>query len=136
MKKKLAKKTAFDEGRFRFELLVHCAEDDTKITERLRYDRRNNQVLGLQLPLDEDGKPITGSFKFVSLNAVQASVAENPMTSYAKVMTVRSLTLNSAVHVLVIYGTRGSDKAPDVHARWRFVQREFESIGVEVWCKN
>lgn len=141
------KKESFDEARFRFreireemiesgeELRVHCSEDDTKITERLRYNLHSDEILGLQLPLDNDGKPLRGSFKFTSLQAAQEYLSDNPMSTYAKLMTIRSLTPNSKVHVLVIYGTRGSDKAIDVHARWRFVQKEFKSIGIEVVCK-
>lgn len=87
------------------------------------------------MPLDEDGKPIRGSFKFTSLKSAQEYIANNPMATYAKIVNVRSLTPGSKVHVLVIYGTRGRDKAIDVHARWKFIQQEFASIGVELVCK-
>lgn len=135
------------EGKFRFceikasmiargeELVVHVFRDDTKITERLRYCSASNEVFGLKLPLDEDGKPICGSFEFTTFAAVQKYISEHPMSSYAKLMTVRSLTPNSSIHVIVIYGTRGSDTSEDVFARLKFVVEQFKSIGVEVICK-
>lgn len=102
VQKTLSKRIRTEEGRFRFkeikqrmvengeELHVVISEDDTKISERLRYDNRTDEVLGLQLPLDDDGKPISGSLKFTSLAAVQAYIAKYPRTTYAKLMTVRS----------------------------------------------
>lgn len=101
----LSENESLIEGRFRFEeikramtergeeLYVHCCEDDTKITERLRYNAANDEILGLQLPLDKDGKPICGSFKFTSFSAVQQFVAKSPKTSYAKLMDMFEFTL-------------------------------------------
>lgn len=143
----LASKPALEIGHFRFDyiksqmeskgepLFVVCAEDDTKISERLRYDWKNDSVIGLQMPLSEDGVPTHGSFHFTSLRAVQGYIDDNPMATYAKLMTVRSVSADSTIYHLVIYGTKGSDKASEILSRWDFVYRSFAEIGINVMCK-
>lgn len=147
VRRMLAQKPALDNDTFRFEyiksqmvsrnepLYVICAEDDTKATERLRYDWNNDSIVGFQVPLNEDGVPIQGLFKFTSLEAAQSYIDNNLLATYAKIMTVRSMSGNSTIYHLVIYGTRGSDKATEVLARREYVQREFAKIGIEVVCK-
>lgn len=114
---------------------VVVAEDDTKIVERLRYDSKHDELVGLMLPIDENGIPIPGSFKFRSLSEVLKFYKEHKMSSYAKLMTVRSLHIDTPTYYLCFYGTRGSDNHQHVKARWEFVQREFKLRGIEVLCK-
>lgn len=147
VRRQLASKPEVKNGVFRFEyiksqmllkgepLFVICSEDDTKISERLRYDWANDVILGFQTPLNEDGVPIQDSFRFTSISAVQTYIDDNKLATYAKIMTIRSVCANSTVYHLVIYGTSGSDKATEVLARWKFVHREFAKIDVEVVCK-
>lgn len=116
-------------------LFVVLSVDDTKISERLRYDPQSNNVMGLQLPLNKDGVPIRGAFQFTTLADVQQFLSTSSMASYAKLMTITSLGPNSTTYHLVIYGTKGSDTSPDVNASCEFVQREFAKIGVTVLCK-
>lgn len=144
---KLSKQESVSEGVFRFSeikeriiqrgenLFVHVSEDDTKLSERLRYDPKTNQVLGLQLPLNNDGIPQTGVFQFTTLKKIQELINKHPLTTYAKVMNVRTLGENSSTYTLVIFGTNGSDTAINVHARWEFVRRSFEEIGIIVLGK-
>lgn len=144
----LAQQERTNEGEFRFEpikrrllekspfLYVVCSEDDTKVTECPRYDYQTDEVLGLQLPLNSYGVPIRGSFKFTTLAAVQKYMDSNKMATYAKLMTIRSLSPNSEAYHLVIYGTTGCDKASEVYARWKYVHDELAEIGVYVVCKS
>lgn len=146
LKRLLRKKSSMAEGQFRFDfiktqleqkgepLFVIASEDDTKISERLRYNYSTDEVLGLQLPL-VGGIPVCGSFKFTTFSAVQRYVEANPLSSYAKLITIRSLAPNSTVYHLVIYGTNGSDNFADVIARWEFVARELSQIGITLVCK-
>lgn len=144
----LGKRKRIEEGYFRFAeikkqmeergepMFVVCSEDDTKVSERPRYDALSDEIIGLQLPLNDEGIPIRHSFKFTTLSEAQHYLSTNSLATYAKLMTIRSLGPNAIAYQLVIYGTRGSDKAPDVHARWEFVRREFGKIGITVICKK
>lgn len=144
VKNSLSKHESVKEGTFRFNeikeriiqrgenLFVHISEDDTKLSERLRYDSKTDQVLGLQLPLNDDGVPQVGVFKFTTLTEIQRLVNKHPMSTYAKVMNVRTLGEKSSNYTLVVFGTNGSDTANNVHARWEFVRRSFEAIDITV----
>lgn len=144
---KLARKERMKEGRFRFteikekalqrkeNLYVVVSEDDTKVEERLRYDYEHDEIMGLQLPLNSRGMPKEGQFKFTTLKHVREFIRANPACSYAKLMTVTTIGEKSSVYTLVVYGTAGSDKAIDVYARWNFIYKAFQDIGVTVVCK-
>lgn len=143
VRRKLGQEKSLNEGEFQFDqikeqmllkgekLIVALAEDDTKITPRLRYDWIHDQIVGLQLPLSENGTPISNSFKFTTLSNVKKLVEENRLSSYAKLLTVRSIMPCSTTYHLVIYGTQGSDKFCDVKRRWEFVKAEFTKRGIE-----
>lgn len=111
---------------------IVISEDDTKTSERPRYDPTNDEITGLQLPLDKDGLPIRGSFKFTTLKEAQRYLRNNRTTSYAKLLTARSITPDSKTYHLLVYGTRGSDKSAEIGARWGFIHREFEKIGIKI----
>lgn len=91
-------------------MFVWISEDDTKVTPRLHYNVRDDSIVGLELPLDENGVPKQSFFKFTTINAVQNYLEQYPLSSYVKLMTCRSLAPNSKVHYLVIYGTKGTEK--------------------------
>lgn len=143
-RKYLAALERTDEGEIRFNRIseyikkndelpfVVIGEDDTKLSERPRYDAKNDEIVGLQLPLDRNGLPIRGSFKFTTLKEVQSYLRDNKTSSYAKLLTVRSITPGSKVYHLLVYGTRGADKGSDVGARWSFIFKEFAKIGIAV----
>lgn len=148
VRRKLAEKEMIEEATFRFEEIaarikqrgecpfVCLSEDDTKLEERLRYDFMNDTIVGLQLPLNNDGIPVKGTFKFTTLRAVQIFIRTAPRVSYAKLMSVRTIGEKSSVYTLVVYGTRGSDKATEVRARWAYVTKCFAAIGITVIGKN
>lgn len=102
------------------------------MAERQRYDPLRDEIVGIELPLSEDGVPIPGSFKFTSLEDARNYLKISKLSTYVKLITIRSIGPNSSVYHLVIYGTNGSDKAVDVHARWAYIYREFLKLGVVV----
>lgn len=143
VRRKLGQEQSISEAEFQFDhikeqmllkeetLTVAIAEDDTKITPRLRYDYINDEIVGLQLPLSGNGVPVRHSFKFTTLSEVKKYIEKNRLSSYAKLMTVRSIMPRSTTYHLVIYGTQGSDKFCDVKLRWEFVKTEFAKRGIE-----
>lgn len=111
--------------------LVWLAEDDTKIDSGLFYDRRSDIIVGFVLPLDEaTGVPITKVFKFKSVNHLRRYLAEEHLSSYVKLITIRSLTPGSVPFILAVYGTNGSDNTETVLKRWSYVRSGLASLGV------
>lgn len=144
LRKVLAKKSQLKEGEFRFDyirdqlvakgepLVVICSDDDTRITRCLRYDYKNDQVVGLQLPLNDDGVPIVRSFPFTSLKDVQEYMKNHKENTYFKLLTARTLGKSCSTYHLALFGTRGSDVSTEVRARWRYIDRGFADVGVKV----
>lgn len=76
-------------------LFAWLSEDDTKVQERRRYNSLDDTIIGLELPLDGDGMPQTGYFKFTSLAAASEYLRKYPTSSYLKLVTVTSLSPNA-----------------------------------------
>lgn len=103
VRRKLGKEKNMNEADFQFDqikgqmlekgekLIVAVAEDDTEITPRLRYDWINDQIVGLMLPLSENGTPIEHCFRFSTLRNVKEFIEKNSLSSYAKLITIRSI---------------------------------------------
>lgn len=111
-------------------LFVWAAEDDTKIQVRLRYNIENNTIMGLELPLDRDGMPIESSFKFTTIAAVREYIEEFPKSSYAKLVTCKSLHADSKTFVVIVYGTSGTDQSSGVKMRWEYIFNAFREVGI------
>lgn len=58
-------------------MVVWVSEDATRITGRLQYDPGSNQIVGLVLPLDENGIPKKYSFLASSAGAIENHVINN-----------------------------------------------------------
>lgn len=58
-------------------MVVWISEDATRITGRLQYDPGTNQVVGLVLPLNENGLPKTFSFIASSAGTMEKHVTNN-----------------------------------------------------------
>lgn len=143
----LGREAPFREGAFQFEEVadfigkqgwareVWIAEDDTKLLERLKYNESDDTIIGLELPLDENGVPKTSFFKFSKISAVKKYLEEYPKTSYAKLLSCRSLDPNSSPLILVVYGTQGTDQSAGVGLRWRYVFESLKKVGLTVMGK-
>ena len=144
LRRHLGNETPMQEGEFQVDMVkqhmlnkneplhVWVAEDDTKITSRLRYNIHDDTIVGLELPLDEKGIPIQSFFKFTSIKAVQTYLKNYPVSSYAKLITCRSLHPSSKPFQLVIYGTRGSEKSEKVILRWSYIHNILCEAGINL----
>lgn len=111
---------------------VWLAEDDTKIQPRTKYNKADDAIMGLELPLDNNGIPITSFFKFTTISAVQGYLRDYPKSSYAKLVTCRSLHPDGQTFIVVIYGTRGTDQSTAVQIRWDYLVKAFCDEGITV----
>lgn len=118
--------------KLKLEPFIWVAEDDTRIQKRLRYNVENNTIMGLQLPLDDNGMPIESAFKFTTIAAVKAYIEKYPKCSYAKLVTCKSLHPDSKIFVVVVYGTTGTDQSVGVQKRWLHIYKAFSDVGITV----
>lgn len=112
---------------------VWLSEDDTRITEGLNYNTKYDSIVGLKLPLNDlTGTPLTGCYKFTSIKAVKGYIIQNPLSNYAKLISVRPLKHRAKPFVLAVYGTRGSDTAEMTVKRWDYIKRVLAAEGITV----
>lgn len=90
----------------------------------------DDTIIGLELPLNGDGMPITSYFKFVSIAAVQHYLKNFKTATYLKLLTLTSLSPTKRTYNILIYGTRGSDTFEGIMQRWRYIIKAFAEVGI------
>lgn len=112
---------------------VWVCEDDTKIVSALRYNVHEDTVVGFVLPTNSaTGTPLIDFFKFTSIEDIKKRIEDTSFSSYAKLVSVRSLIPDSRPFILVIYGTTGGDKTENTVKRWDYIVEELEKLGIKV----
>lgn len=111
-------------------------EDDTKTESRVKYNSSDDSIIGLELPLDNNGIPITSFFKFTSIDAVKGYLDKYPKSSYAKLISCRSLDPKSSSFIVAIFGTKGTDQSKGVKLRWDYIFKAFAEVGLTVLGKQ
>lgn len=131
--KRLQNEPSIEEGVLQFDMIekeirennlprvLVFGDDDTKIIDQLSYDIKHDEIIGLQLPMDDNGMPIPHSFKFVSIRAAQEYLRKHRKTSYLKLIACRSLHPNGKVYPVLIYGTNGGEKAETIVVRNKYI---------------
>lgn len=114
---------------------VWISVDETKLQGRLRYNEKDDSIMGLELPLDENGVPKTSFFEFTKISAVKKYLEDYPKASYAKLISCRSLDPNSSPLIVVIYGTSGTDQSTGIGLRWEYIVENLGKVGVKVMGK-
>ncbi|KAE9529664.1 hypothetical protein AGLY_011760 [Aphis glycines] len=121
------------EGNFRFNelrvylikknlpLKVWISEDVTRITGKIEYDVKSNEVVGFVLPL-KNGCPLPNAF--IASNAKTIAQYFNSVcrANYAYVIMAKPLNDTAAPFCLSIYGTNNRFSNEDVINRWKFVK--------------
>lgn len=118
---------------------VWVSEDDTKLASVLKYASKSNDIIGLDLPIGENGLPLTGAFKFTTLKTAMMHVNSNPMSSYLKIVVCRPLQKDAYKFLLLAYGTSAGGpggQTEGVKARWETIRDALESVGIKVHGKH
>lgn len=116
-------------------LAVWLSEDDTKVISELKYSSKTNEIIGLDLPIGDDGLPITGAFKFTSVKAALSHVKNNPMSSYLKVVACRVLQKDAYKFIVLAYGTSAGGiggQTAGVKMRWGTIIKALNYVDINV----
>ncbi|KAE8743742.1 hypothetical protein FOCC_FOCC009616 [Frankliniella occidentalis] len=134
------------EGLFRFKelkeylcerdlpLVVWVSEDATRITGRIQYDPRHNQVIGFELPDDENGAPVSGSFPATSAAVILSYFHKFSAlsTHNAEVVMAQPVREGCPPFCLAIFGTANRFKTETVLKRWKWIQSQAAAEGIQV----
>lgn len=117
---------------------VALSEDATRITNRIQYDPRTNQLVGFVLPLGENGMPITGSNKARSAAEMEkcfydvTTSQEKNRASYLNVIMAQPLVTGTPAFCLLLFGTDAKYTSADIAKRWQFIVDELRKKNIEV----
>lgn len=84
---------------------VWLSEDATRISNKIQYDPSSNQIVGLVLPLDDNGLPTTFTFAVSHVEDMDRSIASFEKSNYAYVVMAQPMRNNAPSFCLTIYGT-------------------------------
>lgn len=131
----------FIEGEFRIRQLkefltlhnlpfkVFLCEDATRVTGRIQYASKSNQVKGFSLPLDGNGLPKTGNFPATSATVMAQYFSDYPTSSSAYCIIAVPLKVNAPDFTLCMFGTNNKFKAIDVHNRLEWTKESLMNAG-------
>lgn len=114
-------------------LSVALSEDATRITGRVEYDHRTNQVSGFVLPINKNtGMPIPYSFPARNRDEILKYFAScTPLANFVNVIMARPLA-NYPPFCLLLYSSDGKYSSEDVDKRWMFIVAELAKVNIKV----
>lgn len=104
---------------------IWLAEDATAIIRKISYDPATNQLVGLLLPLNKCGCPI--SFSFLAKNAdTIKELVQSPQSKSVYVIMAQALDETIPPFILQMFGTNNQFTALDVVRRWEYTKSQLE----------
>ncbi|XP_043289665.1 uncharacterized protein [Venturia canescens] len=114
-------------------LIVWVSEDATRITGRIQYDTRSNQLVGFVLPLNQKGMPVCGTYPATSASKIVENFEKGTIASLAYVIIAQPLIENAPSFCLSIFGTDNKFYATDVLNRWKYIISCLKKEGITVF---
>lgn len=115
-------------------LVVSLSEDQTRITNRVQFDSKTNQLLGFVLPYDNNGMPKPRTFLARSAKEIEEHFLINShnVSSYVNVVMAQPLAEGFPAFALMIFGSNSQYTAKDVSRRWNHIKCELMKFGIQV----
>lgn len=104
---------------------VWISEDGSSVVERVEYDPKTNQLVGLVLPFGKNGMPIPFSFLATSAEDIQKYIDKKKSRLIYFVMA-QPLKENTPPFLLSMFGTDNKFEFKNVLQRWKFMERELQ----------
>lgn len=117
---------------------VWLSEDATRIVNKIQYDPTTDQIVGLVLPMDHSGMPISFSFLAENVQKMQQSLLNFPKAENVYTVMSRSLNVNSPPFCLSLFGTDCKFKTSQVLKRWTATEGlcKDEEISIFGWSSD
>lgn len=127
------------EGSFRFESLANhlehyhapkvvSIEDATRVISRIDYDIETDCLVGFVMPCDDNGVPLTASFKADSYESMQAIFRNGEFAKYAFVYMAQPLARGVPAFCLACLGTNNKFTSEHVLKRWQYIYTECKNL--------
>lgn len=104
---------------------IFASEDASGIVSKIVYDSRNNQLIGLVSPLNENGMPLINSFRADSAERIK-ELLTLPKSSLIYAVVAQPIKPKVPPYILQIFGTNNKFTAHDVLKRWTFTENELK----------
>lgn len=105
---------------------VFLSEDATGIVQKVIYDARSNQLIGLVLPLNDlNGMPKMFSFGAQSAEQIEKYM-QLPQCTLVYLIVAQSLKVGVPPFILQIFGSSNKFETVDVLKRWTNTIAELE----------
>lgn len=114
------------------EPVVCLSEDATRITGRVQYDAKSNQLVGFVLPLNEqNGLPIPFMFPARNAEEILNSFSENQPAHFLNVIMAQPIA-NVPAFCLMVFGSDNKYTGEDVANRWDNITKQLAKVNVKV----
>lgn len=107
------------------EMSVFLSEDASGIVKRVTYDPKTKQLVGIVLPLRENGMPQKMCFKPQSPQEIE-NFMKLEQSTLVYIVAAQPLTPNIAPFILQIFGTNNKFKRGHVLARWKHIEKHMK----------
>lgn len=97
---------------------VWLSEDASGIVAQVTYDPATNQLIGLVLPKDKNGMPMTFNFVPNSVSDINDQMTKNARSTLVYIVLAQPMKDNVSPFILQIYGEDNKFKSNDVLQRW------------------
>lgn len=105
--------------------IIWIAEDATGIIEKVVYDVESSQLIGIVLPLDEKGMPITFTFRVQSIDEIEQFMQKR-MSTVVYLVMAQPIKRKTAPFLLQIFGSDNKFQTNDVMNRWEHTKSELK----------
>lgn len=118
--------------------IFSLSEDATRITGRVQYDQKNNQIVGFVLPVDSNSMPISRSYPARTASEIERYFydvelrKEKQPANYINVVMAQPLVRGIPPICLMLYGTDNKYSAIAVGKRWAHISSLLQQNGIKV----
>lgn len=114
-------------------LVVSISEDATRISGKIHYNSKTNQLVGFVLPTNPDtGMPVTYSFPANnSTEILQHFSKDNSIAGFVNVIMAQPLG-NVTPFCLLIFASNGKYTSIDVSNRWKYIIKQLSEVKILV----
>lgn len=104
---------------------IVLSEDGSGIVSKIVFDSRNNELIGLVLPFNENGMPKLHSFQAESAEKIK-ELLSLPKSSLIYIVVAQPMKPKVLPYILQIFGTNNTFTAHDVLKRWSFTEKQLK----------
>lgn len=114
--------------------VVSLSEDATRVTSKVEYDRKTNQITGFVLPTHhKTGMPIPFTYKARNVDEITKHFSRN--SDIASLVTVIMAQPMAEKRVpafcLLVFGSSNTFTSIDVRNRWRYITNELAKLNIK-----